>query len=56
MRSHTCGTRIMLIPLDPSCVVLIILFDRFGDITTMEWWDNLYLNEGKNDSQTLVLI
>ena len=18
----------------------------FGDITTMEWWDNLYLNEG----------
>ncbi len=21
--------------------------DRFGDITTMEWWDNLYLNEGK---------
>ena len=39
----------MLIPLDPSCVVLIILFDRFGDITTMEWWDNLYLNEGKNE-------
>ena len=20
---------------------------RFGDITTMEWWDNLYLNEGE---------
>ncbi|KAJ3554813.1 hypothetical protein NM688_g2912 [Phlebia brevispora] len=20
--------------------------DRFGDITTMAWWDNLYLNEG----------
>ena len=19
---------------------------RFGNITTMEWWDNLYLNEG----------
>ena len=21
---------------------------RFGDIATMEWWDNLYLNEGKH--------
>lgn len=20
---------------------------RFGDITTMEWWDYLYLNEGQ---------
>ncbi len=21
---------------------------RFGNITTMEWWDNLYLNEGEH--------
>lgn len=20
---------------------------RFGNITTMQWWDNLYLNEGE---------
>ncbi|KAI0779918.1 peptidase family M1-domain-containing protein [Fomes fomentarius] len=25
----------------------------FGDITTMEWWDNLYLNEGGSSSTTM---
>lgn len=27
-------------------VLDLIVWFRFGNITTMEWWDNLYLNEG----------
>ena len=27
----------------------------FGNITTMEWWDNLYLNEGIAESVLLLL-
>ena len=32
--------------------------DRFGDIATMEWWDNLYLNEGMclQDACTIALL
>jgi aminopeptidase 2 len=26
--------------------IVLILSCRFGNITTMEWWDYLYLNEG----------
>jgi aminopeptidase 2 len=35
----------------PSSVAEVTCFmnskPRFGDITTMEWWDYLYLNEGR---------
>lgn len=28
-----------------DCMPHMVVY-RFGNITTMEWWDNLYLNEG----------
>lgn len=33
-------------PIGGALLGLIALVLRFGNITTMAWWDNLYLNEG----------
>ena len=30
-------------------------WDRFGNIATMEWWDNLYLNEGVSSQNACML-
>lgn len=35
--------------------LLVKISSRFGDITTMSWWDNLYLNEGQCTPVTIFL-